>query len=63
MSDPTQPTNDDDDQTLVGAVADVVVGDHGDEPVDEDLNADEVDSAEADQQAAREGTKGDPDSV
>jgi hypothetical protein len=50
---------DDDDQTLAGAVADAVAGHHGDEPVDEDLNADEIDSAEADAQAAREGTKGD----
>ncbi|WP_442575224.1 hypothetical protein ACSBPH_15575 [Microbacterium sp. F51-2R] len=59
MSDPTQPMKDDDDQTLAGAVADAVAGHHGDEPVDEDLNADEIDSAEADAQAAREGTKGD----
>lgn len=59
MSDPSQPMKSDDDQTLGEAVTDAVAGHHDDEPVDEDLNADDVDSAEADAQAAREGTKGD----
>ncbi|WP_345802070.1 hypothetical protein AAIB33_02895 [Microbacterium sp. AZCO] len=64
MSDPTQPTQDDDHhETLADVVEDIIPGGRDDEPVDEDLDADEVDSSKADEQAAREGTKGDADTV
>ena len=56
MSDPTQPTRDD-DETFVGAIADALPGDRDDEPLDGDLDDDALDSADADERAAREGTK------
>ncbi|MEU1972312.1 hypothetical protein ABZ477_11685 [Microbacterium sp. NPDC019599] len=61
MSDPTYPPRRDPDDPLVAAADDVIVGPRGDEPLDEDLDDDMLDSAEADEQAAREGTKGMPD--
>ena len=76
MSDPTQPERGDEEtvggtmdeavygdrrNVVEGAVTDALPGDREDEPVDEDLDGDALDSAAADEQAAREGTKGMPD--
>jgi hypothetical protein len=44
------------DATPLGLLSD------DDEPLDEDLDDEAVDSADADERAAREGTKGDDDS-
>jgi hypothetical protein len=76
MSDPTQPERGDEEtvagtiddavygdrrDAVDGTVTDALPGDREDEPVDVDLDADSLDSAAADEQAAREGTKGMPD--
>ena len=61
MSDPTYPTRRDPDDPLVAAADAAITDPRGDEALDEDLDAEVVESAAADEQAAREGTKGMPD--
>jgi len=59
MSDPTQPTTDEPDARLLGSPDGALVP-GSEEPLDRDIDDDAIDSAEADERAAREGSKGEP---
>lgn len=58
MSDPTQPRNDEDEPGLGAGLVEAFGADREEEPLDRDLDDSSLDSADADEQAARAGAKG-----